>query len=105
MSSWPKGHDQRPPAPESHAPGTPAPQSFEIWGGAEYTVNRVRDTFIDQTRLTGHHERLSDLDLFAGLGITRLRHPVLWERVAPDGLAAADWSWTDQRLGHLRGSY
>jgi dTDP-4-dehydrorhamnose reductase len=27
---------------------------------------------------------------------------VLWERIAPDGLAHADWTWTDQQLPALR---
>jgi dTDP-4-dehydrorhamnose reductase len=76
---------------------------LEIWGGTECTINRVHDQFIDQTRLTGHELRPSDLDLFASLGIRRIRQPVLWERVAPDGLAAADWSWTDQCLCRLQG--
>ena len=31
-----------------------------------------------------------------------VRYPVLWERVAPHGLAEADWSWPDARLGRLR---
>ncbi len=31
-----------------------------------------------------------------------LRYPVLWERTAPDGLARADWTWADERLGRLR---
>ncbi len=38
----------------------------------------------------------------AKLGIRRLRYPVLWERVAPEGLASADWRWTDDRLSMLR---
>jgi dTDP-4-dehydrorhamnose reductase len=45
---------------------------------------------------------LDDLDRFAGLGIRSLRYPVLWERTAPTGLGAADWSWPDRRLGRLR---
>jgi dTDP-4-dehydrorhamnose reductase len=57
---------------------------------------------MDQIRLSGHHDRLADLDLFAGLGIKALRYPVLIERVAPDSLDNPDWSWTDERLGRLR---
>jgi dTDP-4-dehydrorhamnose reductase len=76
--------------------------SIEMWGGVECTVCRVGDVFRDQTVLTGHHVRSSDLDRIAALGIKALRYPVLWERVAPDGLASADWSWTDQRLFRLR---
>ncbi len=76
--------------------------ALEMWGGVECTVVRVGDRYLDQTVLSGHQHRLSDLDAFAGLGIRALRYPVLWERVAPDGLDHADWRWTDERLARLR---
>ncbi len=76
---------------------------FELWGGPECTVNRVGDTYFDQLERTGHARRISDLDLFAGLGVRALRYPVLWERTAPDGLDSADWTWADERLRRLRG--
>ena len=76
--------------------------SLAMWAGLECTVNRVRDRYFDQVARTGHHERASDLDLLEGLGVARVRYPVLWERVAPNTLAAADWSWTDVRLDRLR---
>lgn len=72
------------------------------WAGVECTVNRVGDRYYDQSVRTGHHDRMADLDLIAALGFTRLRYPVLWERVAPRALADADWSWTDARLSRLR---
>lgn len=75
---------------------------LQMWGGVECTVNRVGDEYGDQLRLSGHHERIGDLDLFASLGIKTLRYPVLWQRTAPDGLATADWSWSDERLARLR---
>jgi len=78
-----------------------APQ-LEIWAGIECTVNRVGNRFLDQVRRTGHDRRLEDLDRIAALGVRVVRYPVLWERVAPDGLASADWRWTDARLGRLR---
>lgn len=74
----------------------------EVWGGLECTVNRVGDRWLDQLERNGHDTRADDLDRFAGLGIRALRYPVLWERVAPDGLVRADWRWTDERLGRLR---
>ncbi len=80
----------------------PEQMGLELWGGVECTVNRVGDRYFDQLHRNGHHERLSDLDLFAGLGIKAIRYPVIWERVAPHGLASADWTWTDQRLNRLR---
>src|SRR5947209_20413501 len=75
---------------------------LELWAGVECSVNRVRDRFFDQLERSGHARRASDLQLFAELGVKALRYPVLWERVAPDGLENADWSWTDERLGRLQ---
>ena len=82
----------------------PAPEAppLELWGGHECTVNRVGDGWMDQTRLSGHHDRPGDLDLFADLGLKALRYPVLWERVSPDSPDKADWSWSDERLERLR---
>jgi dTDP-4-dehydrorhamnose reductase len=74
----------------------------ELWGGIECTVNRVGDVYFDQMERNGHATRLSDLGLFAGLGIRALRYPVLWERVAPHGFDDIDWSWPDERLQRLR---
>jgi dTDP-4-dehydrorhamnose reductase len=75
---------------------------LELWGGVECTINRVGDEYFEQLHRSGHHDRISDLELFADLGITALRQPVLWERVAPNGLATADWSWSDRWLSRLR---
>jgi dTDP-4-dehydrorhamnose reductase len=75
---------------------------LEIWGGIECTVCRIQDTFYDQTVRSGHEWRIDDLDRIASLGVTHLRYPVLWERVAPRGVGSADWSWTDERLERLR---
>ncbi|HEY0004638.1 MAG TPA: family 1 glycosylhydrolase [Pyrinomonadaceae bacterium] len=68
----------------------------------ECTVNRVGDQYFDQLECSGHASRAADLSLFAELGVRTMRYPVLWERVAPDGLERADWSWTDERLVRLR---
>jgi dTDP-4-dehydrorhamnose reductase len=75
---------------------------LELWGGVECTVNRIGDRFSDQVRRTGHHDRPDDIALIASTGIKAIRYPLVWERVAPDGLAQADWSWTDDRLTRLR---
>ncbi len=74
----------------------------EVWAGVECTVNRVGEEYFDQLERNGHATRLDDLDLFAELGIKAIRYPILWERIAPDGLENADWSWADERLGRLR---
>lgn len=75
---------------------------LEMWGGLECTVNRVGDRFLDQLELSGHTNRLDDLDRFAELGISAIRYPVLWERTAPGGPSTADWTWSDLRLNRLR---
>ncbi len=75
---------------------------IELWGGIECTRNRVGDTYVDQLELNGHAVREDDLDRMADLGIRVWRYPVLWERVAPHGLARADWSWPTRRLTRMR---
>lgn len=79
-----------------------AKAALELWGGLECTVARLGDSYVDQTRLNGHHDRPEDLEAFARLGLRAMRYPVLWERIAPDGLDRADWRWTDERLPRLR---
>lgn len=75
---------------------------LELWGGLECTVNRVGDRYFSQLERNGHAVRITDLDLFAGLGIRALRYPVLWELLQPEPDGAIDWSWTDERLLRLR---
>lgn len=75
---------------------------LEMWGGLECTVNRVGDRYLDQLDYGGHAHRVDDLDRFAALGLRTLRYPVLWERTAPNGVEAADWTWPDERLTRLR---
>ncbi|MCA1632469.1 MAG: sugar nucleotide-binding protein [Acidobacteria bacterium] len=81
---------------------TPQLEQPELWAGIECTVNRVGDAHFDQLERTGHASRAEDLDLLAGLGVSAVRYPVLWERIAPEGLERADWSWPDARLRRLR---
>ena len=78
---------------------TPPP---ELWGGAECTIVRLQDAYRDQAAETGHRDRRDDIDLMAGLGLTTIRFPILWEAVAPDRPDALDFSWTDDRLARLR---
>src|SRR5438045_455571 len=74
----------------------------ELWGGIECTVNRVGDQYFDQLERTGHSTRFEDLERFASLGISAIRYPLLWERIAPEGIDHADWRWADARLSRLR---
>ena len=76
--------------------------AIELWAGVECTVNRVGDMYFDQLERNGHARRIEDLDRLAELGVRTVRYPALWERIAPDGLAQASFSWTDERLGKLR---
>jgi dTDP-4-dehydrorhamnose reductase len=76
--------------------------ALELWGGIECTVARIGARYVDQVRLSGHDARLDDMERIAALGVRRVRYPVLWERIAPDGPDAADWSWIDERLARLR---
>jgi dTDP-4-dehydrorhamnose reductase len=81
---------------------TNKPTTIELWGGLEGTVNRVSDQYFSQIEQNGHDRREDDLDRFAALGIRALRYPVLWERVAPEGIANADWRQPDERLPALQ---
>ncbi|RNI33044.1 dTDP-4-dehydrorhamnose reductase [Rufibacter immobilis] len=76
--------------------------NIELWGGVECTVNRVGEQYFDQLAQSGHARRLSDLDLFAELGIKKIRYPVLWESVAPDHPEQKNWDWATERLNRLR---
>jgi dTDP-4-dehydrorhamnose reductase len=73
-----------------------------LWGGIECTVHRLKNQYGDQLLRNGHHTRISDLNQIAELGIKTLRYPLLWEKIAPDGLRKADWSWADARLEKLQ---
>src|SRR3954451_15465700 len=81
---------------------TPQPRQPELWAGIECTVNRVGDVYFDQLELSRHASRVEDLERLAGLGVSAVRYPVLWERTAPEGLERADWTWPDTRLRRLR---
>lgn len=92
-------------SPTDTAPSGDPPRAavaLEMWGGIECTVNRVGDRYFDQLERNGHCARAGDLEDFARLGIRALRYPLLWERIAPDGLDSADWSWADERMARLR---
>src|SRR5215213_4845278 len=75
---------------------------LELWGGIECTVARIGDDFRDQSRETGHGDRIEDLDRIASLGIRTLRYPVLWETISPDTPGKADFTWHDERLRRLQ---
>lgn len=74
---------------------------MEIWGGIECTINRVGDRYMDQLEYSGHYGRLEDLDLIAGLGIKKIRYPVLWEKHQPESGQEIDWTASSIRLSRL----
>lgn len=76
--------------------------SPELWGGAECTIVRLNEEYRDQSEETGHRDRRDDIALMAGLGLTTVRFPILWEAVAPDSPDRLDFAWTDDRLAMLR---
>lgn len=76
-------------------------KEIELWGGIECTYNRVRDSYFDQLERSGHDTRIEDLNLFAQLGISAIRYPVLWERATAKGSDTIDWLWADERLKRL----
>jgi dTDP-4-dehydrorhamnose reductase len=78
------------------------PPPPELWGGAECTIVRLRDSYRDQAAETGHRERRDDIERIADLGVTTLRFPILWEAIAPERPDRLDFAWTDDRLAMLR---
>jgi dTDP-4-dehydrorhamnose reductase len=74
----------------------------ELWAGAECSVVRIGDRYVDQVQRTAHESRHDDMDRLASLGARAVRFPVLWERTAPGDLASADWSFADAGLSRLR---
>ncbi|HKO49823.1 MAG TPA: family 1 glycosylhydrolase [Polyangiaceae bacterium] len=74
-------------------------EKLQLWGGIECTFNRVADRYHDQLEYCGHHQRVHDLELVAGLGIGVLRYPLIWERA--ESAAGLDFSWSDERLARL----
>ena len=75
---------------------------LEIWGGIECTINRVGDNYRDQLESSGHYQRPHDIDMFGGLGLRKLRYPVLWEKHQPTQETEIDWTWTESQLNSIR---
>jgi dTDP-4-dehydrorhamnose reductase len=82
-------------------PGTPA--RLRLWGALDSTVDHVLGAYYSQMERNGCPTRpRDDLERFAALGLTALRYPLPWDRIAPHGLGHADWSWPDRRLPALK---
>jgi dTDP-4-dehydrorhamnose reductase len=72
-----------------------------VWGGLECTINRVCDHYFDQFAQANLYAEPNQ-ELIAGLGIQKLRFPVLWERHQPAQETDIDWSYTDGQLAFYR---
>jgi dTDP-4-dehydrorhamnose reductase len=77
-------------------------QPIELWGGIEATINRVGDRFFSQLAKSGHPARAGDVERCAALGISALRYPILWERVAPRALHERCWDDADDGIARAR---
>jgi dTDP-4-dehydrorhamnose reductase len=78
------------------------PCAPEIWGGIECTINRVKKQYFDQLEYSGHYHRPEDLQHIAGIGVKKLRYPILWEKHQPQKDTVIDWTWTEGQLTTLR---
>ena len=76
--------------------------SLQLWAGPECAVNRVGDAYRDQLEETGFAQRLDDLDRIAGVGIQRIRLPLLCERSGLGSGAGFDWRWADARIDRMQ---
>ena len=74
--------------------------TLELWGGPECTVNRVGDRYHDQLKASGLELDTSYVDKMAGLGIKRMRLPLLWERIERQH-RVFDWQWADASVARL----
>jgi dTDP-4-dehydrorhamnose reductase len=75
---------------------------MELWGGIECTINRVHDLYLDQLEYSGHYNRSEDINLFAELGIKKMRYPVLWEKHQPQVDTHINWTATENKLHSLK---
>ena len=76
--------------------------NLEIWGGIECTINRVKKEFFDQLDYSGHYIREGDIDAIAGLGIKKIRYPLLWEKHQPEKDTVIDWAWARKQLTQIQ---
>jgi dTDP-4-dehydrorhamnose reductase len=75
---------------------------LELWGGMEYTINRVNNEYFDQLSYSGHYNRPEDIDLIIASGIKTIRYPILWERHQSSSVASIDWTFTANNLKRLK---
>ena len=71
-----------------------------VWAGIECSYNRVGPNYMDQIARAGLYERPGEIERLAGLGVSAVRFPVVWERRC--ALGERSWEWTDDVLDRLR---
>ncbi len=76
---------------------------MEVWGGVECTINKVGEQYFDQLEYSGHYHRQEDLELIAGLGIKKIRYPILWEKYSPQTNTAIHWAEIKKKLLFFKG--
>jgi dTDP-4-dehydrorhamnose reductase len=76
--------------------------AMEVWGGIECSINRAGDAYFDQLEYAGHYERWEDIEVIAGLGIKKIRYPILWERYQPQYNTQIQWEHLEKRLQFFR---
>jgi dTDP-4-dehydrorhamnose reductase len=77
-------------------------KTLQVWAGVEGSFNRIGDSFIDQCDKSGHKGRISDIEIFASLGVEKISYPCSWEMVAPKDLDHCQWSYLDERLKEIQ---
>jgi dTDP-4-dehydrorhamnose reductase len=75
--------------------------ALAVWGGLECSINRVCDRYLDQFGMANLYAQPNKEEV-AGLGMEKLRFPVLWERHQPEPASVIDWSYCDEQLTYYR---
>jgi dTDP-4-dehydrorhamnose reductase len=78
------------------------PSHPEIWAGLECSIIRANNRYRDQLQMTGHDQRIHDLELFYELGIKTIRFPILWEKAVVKREGIPDFQYTDSRIQKLK---
>ena len=76
--------------------------AIPVWGGIECTINRIHNRYFNQLERLGHYKRENDLEQIAGLGITKLRYPLLWETSAPNAPNVYDFKESIKSFRKIR---
>lgn len=73
-------------------------KELEISFGLECTINPVNSFYNKQILFYDYLRRAANLDLFAWLGIKKLRYPLLWETVVLHSMEEMNRKGIDSRM-------